>query len=210
MSEPFDPYYRWLGIPLKEQPPHHYRLLGIELFESDRHVIDSVASRHMSYLQDITDGPHVKEAQQLLNELSAARRCLLEPQRKAAYDAELKTRLAAQSKPPKAASPPASANPRLSKGVRCVRPAHIYRFWELSAWILPPETRRRVFEPAFEDLKQEHSKARKKYRGKWQRRWLWFCFNLNSLRLFPQCWRCWVWAKIAVLLKLAAGLLGLG
>ncbi|MBC8874346.1 MAG: hypothetical protein H8E44_33340 [Planctomycetes bacterium] len=105
MSETFDPYYRWLGIPLKEQPPHHYRLLGIELFESDRHVIDSVASRHMSYLQDITDGPHVKEAQQLLNELSAARRCLLEPQRKAAYDAELETKLAAQSKPPKAASP---------------------------------------------------------------------------------------------------------
>jgi len=106
MTETFDPYYRWLGIPLKEQPPHHYRLLGIELFESDRHVIDSVASRHVSYLQDITDGPHVKEAQQLLNELSAARRCLLEPQRKAAYDAELEAKLAAQSKPPKAASPP--------------------------------------------------------------------------------------------------------
>ena len=106
MSEPFDHYYRWLGIPPKEQPPNHYRLVGVELFESDRDVIDSVASRHMSYLQEITDGPHVKEAQQLLNELAAARRCLLDPQRKAAYDAELKTTLAAESKPPKAVSPP--------------------------------------------------------------------------------------------------------
>ncbi len=106
MSEPFDPYYRWLGIPPKEQPPNHYRLFGIELFESNRDVIDSVASRHMSYLQEITDGPHVREAQRLLNELAAARRCLLDPEKKAAYDAELKTKLAADSKPPKVASPP--------------------------------------------------------------------------------------------------------
>lgn len=106
MSEPFDPYYRWLGIPPKEQPPNHYRLLGIELFESNRDVIDSVASRHMGYLQEITDGPHVREAQQLLNELATARRCLLDPKKKAAYDAELKTKLACVHKPPKAASPP--------------------------------------------------------------------------------------------------------
>ena len=35
MSEAFDPYYRWLGIPPGEQPPDHYRLLGIERFEAD-------------------------------------------------------------------------------------------------------------------------------------------------------------------------------
>ena len=43
MAEKFDPYYRWLGIPAKEQPPNHYRLLGIELFESDPQLIDSFA-----------------------------------------------------------------------------------------------------------------------------------------------------------------------
>lgn len=106
MPEAFDPYYRWLGIPPKEQPPNHYRLFGIELFESDRDVIDSVASRHMAYLQEINQGPHVREAQQLLNELATARRCLLDPEKKAAYDTELKTKLAAESKPPKAASAP--------------------------------------------------------------------------------------------------------
>jgi hypothetical protein len=25
----FDPYHVWLGIPPHEQPPNHYRLLGI-------------------------------------------------------------------------------------------------------------------------------------------------------------------------------------
>ena len=95
MSEGFDPYYRWLGIPPKEQPPNHYRLLGLELFEADPALIDSFALRHTSFLRDITDGPHLADAQRLLNELAAARRCLLDPQRKAAYDDDLRARLAA-------------------------------------------------------------------------------------------------------------------
>jgi hypothetical protein len=90
MSEAFDPYHRWLGIPPEQQPPDHYRLLGIARFEADREVIDSVAMRHMGFLQEITDGPHVKDAQQLLNQLAAARRCLLDPDRKTAYDAQLR------------------------------------------------------------------------------------------------------------------------
>ncbi|MCL4201823.1 MAG: hypothetical protein KJ000_04970 [Pirellulaceae bacterium] len=94
MSGTFDPYHRWLGIPPEEQPPHHYRLLGIAPFESDREVIDSVAMRHIGFLQEITDAAHVKHAQRLLNELAAARRCLLDPDKKAAYDAELRLRLA--------------------------------------------------------------------------------------------------------------------
>jgi len=116
MSEQFDPYHRWLGIPPKEQPPNHYRLLGIELFESNRDVIDSVATRHMSYLQEITDGPHVREAQRLLNELSAARRCLLDPEKKAAYDAELRAELAPECKPPKAAKLSATPAPPKTSG----------------------------------------------------------------------------------------------
>lgn len=106
MPEKFDPYYRWLGIPSKEQPPHHYRLLGIELFEADPQLIDSFALRHTDFLREITDGPHLPDAQRLLNELAAARRCLLDPQRKAAYDAELRQRLAAADKPATTAASP--------------------------------------------------------------------------------------------------------
>ena len=34
-----DPYHRWLGIAPKDQPPSHYRLLGIDDFEPDPDVI---------------------------------------------------------------------------------------------------------------------------------------------------------------------------
>lgn len=115
MSENFDPYYRWLGIPPKEQPPNHYRLLGLDLFESDPALIDSFALRHTSFLREITDGPHLADAQRLLNELAAARRCLLDRQRKAAYDEDLRARLAAAgARPPDTAAdvpPPPSELP---------------------------------------------------------------------------------------------------
>ncbi len=36
----FAPYHKWLGIPPADQPANHYRLLGLNLFESDPDVID--------------------------------------------------------------------------------------------------------------------------------------------------------------------------
>jgi hypothetical protein len=93
MPETFDPYYKWLGIPPAQQPPHHYRLLGIELFESDIEVIDMAANQRMSYLQEMAGGAHGKHSQRLLNEVSAARRCLLDKAAKAAYDEQLRAKL---------------------------------------------------------------------------------------------------------------------
>ncbi len=93
----FDPYHKWLGIPPEEQPPHHYRLLGVNLFEDDLDVIDSAAERQMSFLHQITDGPHVPVAQQLLNELAAARLCLLNPEKKQDYDTQLQQQIEAES-----------------------------------------------------------------------------------------------------------------
>ena len=89
----FDPYYEWLGIPPKDQPPHHYRLLGVELYEDHLTAIDAAANRIMAYLQELSNGDNGALAQQLLNEVSAARVCLLNKKRKAAYDQTLKTTL---------------------------------------------------------------------------------------------------------------------
>lgn len=86
----FDPYHIWLGIPPKDQPPHHYRLLGIELFEAHADVIDAAATRQSAYLQSVATGEHRAESQRLLTEIAAARLCLLDPNRKAAYDAGLR------------------------------------------------------------------------------------------------------------------------
>lgn len=92
MSE-FDPYYKWLGIPPKDQPPNHYRLLGIELFESDPDVVDAAAEQRMSYVNQCAMGTHTQYSQQLLNELASARICLLNPARKSEYDTELRLHL---------------------------------------------------------------------------------------------------------------------
>ena len=94
MAEAFDPYYEWLGIPGKDQPPNHYRLLGIEVFEENPNVIERAADRQMSHVRTFQVGKHGKESQQLLNALSAARLCLLHDQKKQAYDEQLRGKLA--------------------------------------------------------------------------------------------------------------------
>ncbi|RMG02775.1 MAG: general secretion pathway protein GspE, partial [Planctomycetota bacterium] len=76
MDPEFDPYRRWLGIPPDEQPPNHYRLLGIGLFESDVDVINNAAERQMTHLRRFQTGVHAAECQRLLNEVAAARICL--------------------------------------------------------------------------------------------------------------------------------------
>jgi hypothetical protein len=97
MSEAFDPYYKWLGIPPNEQPPDHYRLLGVRQFEADADVIEHAADARMTHLRGFGTSQHATISQKLLNEVSAARLCLLSKDKKAAYDAQLK---ASQPAPP--------------------------------------------------------------------------------------------------------------
>ena len=80
--EGFDPYRKWLGIPAHEQPPNHYRLLGVGLFESDPDVIAGAADRQMSHVRSFLSGQYAGMSQYVLNELAAARMCLLDPQQK--------------------------------------------------------------------------------------------------------------------------------
>jgi formylglycine-generating enzyme required for sulfatase activity len=108
MTDVFDPYHKWLGIPPKDQPPNHYRLLGIEVFESDPQVIELAADRQMTHIRTFQAGPHSEASQKLLNEIAAARVCLLNPTRKAAYDGMLRESLAVQDPVRSAASPLAS------------------------------------------------------------------------------------------------------
>ena len=86
MSENFDPYYSWLGIPTAEQPPNHYRLLGIQRFEALESVIENAADQRMAFLKNHQTGVRAEFSQQLLNEVAAARICLLNRETKAAYD----------------------------------------------------------------------------------------------------------------------------
>ena len=136
MAEKFDPYYKWLGIPPKDQPPHHYRLLGIELFELDRDVIDAAANRLMGYLKELAAGDDASHSQKLLNEISRARLCLLNKQKKAAYDQELREKLKAEEDKQAPKAPEAPPPPQVSQAPR---PPAV----EPPAFMVPP----RVAEP---------------------------------------------------------------
>src|SRR5437764_5376470 len=96
MSAPFDPYYKWLGIPADEQPPSLYRLLGLRPFESDPDVIDTAADQRMRLLKTFQGGKHGALSQKLLNEISRARQRLLDPNERAAYDSLLREQLRRQ------------------------------------------------------------------------------------------------------------------
>jgi len=86
----FDPYHKWLGIAPNEQPANHYRLLGINLFESDPDVISHAADRQMAHVRSFQTGQNSEVSQRILNEIAAARVCLLDPAKKFAYDMGLR------------------------------------------------------------------------------------------------------------------------
>jgi hypothetical protein len=109
MAESFDPYHVWLGIAPEEQPANLYRLLGLGEFENNRDVIDNAADRQMAHLRTFQSGKHGDLTQRLLNEVAAARICLLDAKRKTAYDQELHAKLAARSPAPATIAPQLAA-----------------------------------------------------------------------------------------------------
>ncbi|MEX2026657.1 MAG: hypothetical protein WEH44_05140 [Pirellulaceae bacterium] len=128
----FDPYYTWLGIPPEEQPPTHYRLLGLRDFEASQDVIANAADRQMSYVRTFQSGRYREDSQRVLNEIAAARLCLLTAERKDAYDAALRAKQRSSARvtesrmasappvPRAAASAPAAAVPH--NGERPLKP----------------------------------------------------------------------------------------
>lgn len=99
MTDQFDPYHSWLAIPKHEQPADHYRLLGLPRYEESPDVISNAADQRSHFLRTVQTGRHSAESQRLLNEVAAAAGCLLNPERKAAYDRQLRA-LEAQRTPP--------------------------------------------------------------------------------------------------------------
>jgi hypothetical protein len=93
MAEAFDPYRQWLGIQDPQRPPNLYHLVGVERFEQDLIAIANAADRQMAQVRNYQAGPQAEEAQRLFQELIAAKLCLLDPKRKADYDALLRAQM---------------------------------------------------------------------------------------------------------------------
>jgi hypothetical protein len=108
----FDPYLKWFGIHPKDQPPNHYRLLGIELFESDPDVISNAGDSRMLLVKTFQTGGNADVSQRILNEVAAAKVRLLTPAKKADYDAALRRQLGvAEPGAPVAVEPVAGKRP---------------------------------------------------------------------------------------------------
>jgi pSer/pThr/pTyr-binding forkhead associated (FHA) protein len=91
----YDVYHQWLGIGPEEQPPNHYRLLGVPLFETDSEVIRNAAERQLRYVRQLAKGEFVEVGQKLLNALASAKLCLLDAKKRAVYDQQLREAMGA-------------------------------------------------------------------------------------------------------------------
>ena len=150
MADQFDPYYKWLGIPPDEQPPNHYRLLGVRPFEDDQDVMESAANRQLTHVRSYLDGRHAEVAQKILNELARAWASLLNPKMKAAYDALLRKKLTAAMTAQSSASatgrpywPDGKAPQTVADFQQCLAAVGLLTADEIAALIekLPPSAR---------------------------------------------------------------------
>jgi len=124
MSNSFDAYRVWLGISPRDQPPNHYRLLAVDLFESDPEVIRDAAQQRMAHVRNYQLRPNLEMSQRILNELAVAKACLLDRGKKAAYDDELRHRLEQCPAPP-VESPVADLGAMIEQSQRRLRTPHM-------------------------------------------------------------------------------------
>jgi hypothetical protein len=113
----FDPYRKWLGIPEDLRPPTHYQLLGIAPDELDIDVIETAVLRQSAFVRNFQSGQHAVEATRLLNEIAAARLCLLDRQKRAQYDADLRKKQPDNPGSQAPARRPAAAAPAMERPV---------------------------------------------------------------------------------------------
>lgn len=99
MASPFDPYHKWLGIPPEDQPPNHYQLLGLRMFENDDDVIENAAEAKMLLLRTRQTSRHAEHCHRLLNEIAIACHCLLDHDSRHRYNAQLRNRSIEQALP---------------------------------------------------------------------------------------------------------------
>ena len=145
MADPFNPYSDWLKIPHEEQPPDHYRLLGVQSFERDTEKIAVAADARMKMVRSFQSGEHAKQSQSLLNAVAAAKICLMDADRRSAYDVELRRRKQALNLPPLPVME--DLVPRNEMPMRA--PDHIRKSIPRNpdAWLVPLESQKRVDVP---------------------------------------------------------------
>ncbi len=89
MSNTFDPYQQWCGVPQQVTSPDHYLLLGLNRFEQDQTVIYEQFASLYGRIRSYQQGQRREQALQLLDEISAAYATLADQEAKQVYDQQL-------------------------------------------------------------------------------------------------------------------------
>ena len=82
-------YSEWLGIALTSPDPHWYDLLSLPVFEANPEVIAHAADRALSRVRRHRPGARAAAWARLLDDLTTAKKILLDPASKAGYDQAL-------------------------------------------------------------------------------------------------------------------------
>ena len=88
----------WASRP-RNSPPTTTGCWASACSKSDSDVISNASDRQTFHVRTFQSGPYAEIAQFILNELAAARVCLLDPPRKAEYDRWLQQMLAVAPRP---------------------------------------------------------------------------------------------------------------
>lgn len=86
MTASLNPYHQWLDLQPELNSPSYYQMLGLTEGESNGSRIADAADRAIARVRAFKPGPHASEWSRLIDELKAAKQCLLDPAIKAEYD----------------------------------------------------------------------------------------------------------------------------
>ena len=111
MSESFHPLRDWLGIESPPEQPSYYQLLGLDPQQADGEEIKIAADRALAQVRSHRPGTHAQQWAQLLDELTAAKDCLTDPEKRSQYDANLAAGTLAVTGTENSPSPATSAEP---------------------------------------------------------------------------------------------------
>lgn len=91
----FNPYHEWLGLDQSLTAPNYFQLLGVDPDEEDAERLAAAASEALARVRRHRPGSHAKQWADLLDEITAAKVCLIDPRARRVYLRQLQSATAA-------------------------------------------------------------------------------------------------------------------
>ena len=93
-------------------------------------------------------------------------------------------------------------DPQYGATAKPAQPGTFPRMWEIMGFCLPPKMHDRIWTPAIEDQKRKYCEARRTYRTRGARAFLFFAFSFRTLMMLPDCYRLMGLSKLQAFFNL--------